>query len=223
MFGRAPRADDLVIPSLSFTPRLASNADNDFAADLKLLGMRHRRGHDLRRTFVTLAQVDGASRDVLKVITHGVSEADIVDMYTSFPWPTLCDAVARLRVPMPARREPAESTGPASSESPPVEAEIGQEMGSEIAVGAVPTVPRHIAGHSDDRAQDSRMILSRWPGLNRRPTVYETVALPLSYIGDGGRLSTRDGAGLQEGRGGKDHGAMGGGGVRRTIRRTPGM
>ena len=24
---------------------------------------------------------------------------------------------------------------------------------------------------------------SQWPGLNRRPTVYETVALPLSYIG----------------------------------------
>src|SRR5215469_14208010 len=26
-------------------------------------------------------------------------------------------------------------------------------------------------------------IWSQWPGLNRRPTVYETVALPLSYIG----------------------------------------
>ena len=25
---------------------------------------------------------------------------------------------------------------------------------------------------------------SRWSGLNRRPTVYETVALPLSYTGD---------------------------------------
>ena len=24
---------------------------------------------------------------------------------------------------------------------------------------------------------------SQWSGLNRRPTVYETVALPLSYIG----------------------------------------
>src|SRR5213075_1843633 len=27
---------------------------------------------------------------------------------------------------------------------------------------------------------------SRWPGSNRRPTVYETVALPLSYIGEVG-------------------------------------
>jgi hypothetical protein len=30
---------------------------------------------------------------------------------------------------------------------------------------------------------DSSVLRSRWPGLNRRPTVYETVALPLSYIG----------------------------------------
>ena len=27
-------------------------------------------------------------------------------------------------------------------------------------------------------------LWSRWSGLNRRPTVYETVALPLSYTGD---------------------------------------
>jgi hypothetical protein len=38
---------------------------------------------------------------VLEVITHGVSEADIVDMYTSFPWPTLCEAVASLKVELP--------------------------------------------------------------------------------------------------------------------------
>src|SRR5437667_12551606 len=30
---------------------------------------------------------------------------------------------------------------------------------------------------------DSSKDWSQWPGLNRRPTVYETVALPLSYIG----------------------------------------
>src|SRR5260370_1788884 len=32
-------------------------------------------------------------------------------------------------------------------------------------------------------AQYSGTTWSQWPGLNRRPTVYETVALPLSYIG----------------------------------------
>lgn len=26
--------------------------------------------------------------------------------------------------------------------------------------------------------------MSRWPGLNRQPMVYDTIALPLSYIGN---------------------------------------
>ena len=37
---------------------------------------------------------------------------------------------------------------------------------------------------SGNGGQEARgMNWSQWPGLNRRPTVYETVALPLSYIG----------------------------------------
>jgi hypothetical protein len=143
VLGRKPKDDDLIVPSLAFTPRLASNVDNDFAADLAALGLRHRRGHDLRRTFVALAQVDGARRDVLKVITHGVSEADIVDMYTSFPWPTLCEAVSSLRVPMPAAPiDPDSGGGPMGSEA--VEAapqrsasEIGADFESEGAVARV--------------------------------------------------------------------------------------
>jgi hypothetical protein len=60
------------------------DADDPFKDDLEALGMRHRRGHDLRRTFITLAQVDGARREVLKVMTHGPSADDIVSLYTSF-------------------------------------------------------------------------------------------------------------------------------------------
>jgi hypothetical protein len=37
------------------------------------------------------------------------------------------------------------------------------------------------------RGYQTLNVWSRWPGLNRRPTVYETVALPLSYIGEVGR------------------------------------
>jgi hypothetical protein len=33
---------------------------------------------------------------------------------------------------------------------------------------------------------------SQWSGLNRRPTVYETVALPLSYIGFGVEEQSND-------------------------------
>jgi hypothetical protein len=36
---------------------------------LKLLGLRHRRGHDLRRTMISLARTDGARKDILALCT----------------------------------------------------------------------------------------------------------------------------------------------------------
>ena len=30
----------------------------------------------------------------------------------------------------------------------------------------------------------AKIKISRWPGLNRRPTAYKAVALPLSHIGN---------------------------------------
>jgi hypothetical protein len=48
---------------------------------------------------------------------------------------------------------------------------------------------------SENRCKSLIINWSQWPGLNRRPTVYETVALPLSYIGCCGavlKLSARN-------------------------------
>jgi hypothetical protein len=45
-------------------------------------------------------QVDGARRDILKPLTHP-GETDIVGLYTSFPWPTICAEVAKLKVELP--------------------------------------------------------------------------------------------------------------------------
>ncbi len=44
-----PKPDDLIVPTRNLTPRASDNADDDFREDLAMLGMRHRRGHDLRR------------------------------------------------------------------------------------------------------------------------------------------------------------------------------
>lgn len=73
-------------------------------ADLRALGLRHRRGHDLRRTFVSLAREDGAAPDVLRLATHAPSR-DILDAYTSVSWERLCEEFSRLRVerPKPAK------------------------------------------------------------------------------------------------------------------------
>jgi hypothetical protein len=79
------------------TPRGKDEAPKQLLADLTLLALRRRRGHDLRRTFITLAEVDGGRRDLLESITHG-TRADIVSVYTTFPWPALCDEVKKLRI-----------------------------------------------------------------------------------------------------------------------------
>jgi hypothetical protein len=75
--------------------RPSPDAQRSFLDDLKVLGLRPRRGHDLRRTFITLAQVDGARRDILEAISHG-PRGDIVSVYTTFPWPAMCEEIRKL-------------------------------------------------------------------------------------------------------------------------------
>jgi integrase len=94
-YGRPPTSQDLIVPSRNMTARSNHEAPKQLTADLELLGLRNRRGHDLRRTFITLAQVDGARRDLLQAITHG-PRGDIVSAYTTFPWPALCAEVKEL-------------------------------------------------------------------------------------------------------------------------------
>jgi hypothetical protein len=69
----------------------------DWQRDLVAVGLRHRRIHDARRTFITLCRVDGAPEDVLEQITPG-ARGDIINVYTSLPWPTLCGAVSSLKL-----------------------------------------------------------------------------------------------------------------------------
>jgi integrase len=89
IFGRPPTDDDLIVPTRNLTVRERSDAQKALHDDLALVGLRPRRGHDLRRTFITLAQVDGARKDILEAISHG-PRGDMVSVYTTFPWPVLC-------------------------------------------------------------------------------------------------------------------------------------
>ncbi len=95
--GRDPSEDDLIIPSETGKPRNVSQTLERFHGDLDKLGLRRRRQYDSRRTFISLAQGDGARKDVLRWVTHGPS-GDVFDAYTTLPWPTLCEAVACLRI-----------------------------------------------------------------------------------------------------------------------------
>lgn len=106
-FDRRPEAGDLIVPvKLERKGRrgkagtLQERTDNQVhrVADLEALGLRHRRGHDLRRTFISLAREDGARADILEVVTHGMRANDMMSLYTTFPWKVLCGEVSKLEV-----------------------------------------------------------------------------------------------------------------------------
>jgi integrase len=96
MTGRAPRPDDLIVPSRKGKVRNIVLMLRRLHEDLDRLGMRRRRQYDARRTFISLARGDGASKDILRWVTHGPT-GDIVDDYTTLPWPALCGEVAKWR------------------------------------------------------------------------------------------------------------------------------
>jgi integrase len=110
-YGRSPRADDLIVPTRNMnednprgTVQQPTESQKALVADLKLLKLRYRagqkrnrRGHDMRRTFITLARTDGAIDGLLRWVTHGPS-SEMIDVYTSPPWEALCTEIAKLKI-----------------------------------------------------------------------------------------------------------------------------
>jgi integrase len=121
MFKRPPGGDDLVVPVAPEGPRkgrmktAGSMRDKDYArkrllVDLTKLQLRQRRGYDLRRTGISLAQDDGASRDVLRWATHA-PPSEVFDFYTTLEWETVCREVAKMRVQRATSLLPRTSNG----------------------------------------------------------------------------------------------------------------
>ena len=111
-FGRVPQPDDLVVPlpkdppkkQARKNPRAGGMRNKNYSfkrlpTDLAMLGLRHRRGHDLRRTMISLARMDGARADLLQVCTHNPGRGHgTIDLYTSYDWSSLCAEVAKLSI-----------------------------------------------------------------------------------------------------------------------------
>lgn len=108
---RNPQPDDLLFPTISKRRRnrgeqLCSHGEiykrwkyhHLPAADL-----RHRRLHDSRRTFISIARSSGASKDITRAITHKVSGDAVLDAYTTLEWDALCRemSVIEWRLPGP--------------------------------------------------------------------------------------------------------------------------
>jgi integrase len=97
MTGRSPKLDDLIVPSRQGRPRNVNHMLRRFHEDLERVGLRARRQHDARRTFISIARADGARPDILKWATHG-RPATVIDDYTTLPWEVICAEVAKAKI-----------------------------------------------------------------------------------------------------------------------------
>jgi integrase len=94
--GRAPTPDDLVVPNRAGTYVTDLNVSENWHHDLELLGLRHRRFHDTKRTFVSLCRERGAT-PLLRWVSHGPTAREMLDVYSSPDWKALCSEVLRLK------------------------------------------------------------------------------------------------------------------------------
>jgi len=96
--GRAPEAADLLVPTREGTRRYPRNVHKQLALDCAAVGIRARRVHGTRHTFVSLAIDDGARFDVVQRITHTRPTRSAFDQYRTEAWPTLCAEVQKIRI-----------------------------------------------------------------------------------------------------------------------------
>lgn len=110
MMGRQPTPDDLVLPlppeakSKFGRWRRKGYSYDRLETDLEALGLRHRRGHDLRRTMISLCRANGARTDILKRATHKPPK-EVIEGYTTFEWDVVCAEVAKHPIRRPSTAE----------------------------------------------------------------------------------------------------------------------
>ena len=134
LMNRQPGPDDLLIPSRRGLNRSSNHMLKKLHQDLGRLGMRPRRQHDLRRTFISLCLGGGASKDILRWTTHS-PEGDVMDDYTTLVWAPLCREVAKLEITL-HRPQPERVAKTANSHEALTERVTGR------VTGAVLTLPK---------------------------------------------------------------------------------
>ena len=103
--GRSPRPDDPIVPSRRGAYRNVNSSLRRFHEDLERIGLRVRRQHGVRRTFISIARADRAVADTLHFAAHG-PDGYIMDAYTTLPWPALCAEVAKVRLSLNSKKGP---------------------------------------------------------------------------------------------------------------------
>ena len=76
--GRPPQPDDPIVPSRRGAYRNVNSSLRRFHEDLERIGLRVRRQHGVRRTFISIARADGAVADT----PHFASQAPTATSWT---------------------------------------------------------------------------------------------------------------------------------------------
>lgn len=173
LFGRPPEPTDLIFPRLPDDPpsRHGNVRDKNYErrrrdADLERLGLRNRRGHDLRASFITHALDDGADRAVLERLTHPSSaKASAFDGYRRIEWGEACRAVGALRVEVPADAVVAVASGgdtdPGSGRGGPTTPPGSIGPTTPVGRGGV-QLANHDSNHDSKRKAQGLPGLSQW-------------------------------------------------------------
>lgn len=125
-FGRQPTAEDLIVPSHRLGAdgqlkyRHSTKTWEQLHTDCATVGIRGRRVHDARRTFISLLQLDGAAPAKVKLISHG-PEGSVIGDYTTLPWSDLCAQVSMLKIGLRGAAEVAQLRAAAGGGLPPAE------------------------------------------------------------------------------------------------------
>ncbi|MEM9728175.1 MAG: site-specific integrase, partial [Myxococcota bacterium] len=99
-YGRAPNQRDFIVPSRSHRhlgPMTQSQITKAHRRDAARAGVPNKGTHALRRFMISAARSGGAQKDVLERITHN-ARGDIIDIYTTLEWSTLCAAIRAIRL-----------------------------------------------------------------------------------------------------------------------------
>jgi hypothetical protein len=92
------RNADFIVPDpRNMAARTQSQTTKAHKRDAELIGVPNKGSHGFRRFMISAARSSGARSDVLEQIRHNARGA-IIDVYTSWEWPALCEAVSCLRV-----------------------------------------------------------------------------------------------------------------------------
>jgi len=95
--GRRWTDDDFIVPKAEGRMEDRHRARKDHLIDLKVLGLRHRRMHDTRRTFISMLRNARVDRSLVEKMTHAPRKS-MIDIYTTWEWEAVCEAVLMIKL-----------------------------------------------------------------------------------------------------------------------------